>query len=150
MKELKAKLHQYCLDRINQQIANAQHAMEEAQKAANDETKSSAGDKFETGRAMMQRERDKNARQLSQSKALALELQQIQMDKNYTTIQQGSIIKTDKGIFYFAIGFGKVSLDDTSYFIISLKSPLGKLFHHKKVGDTVMFNKLSYYIETIE
>ena len=46
--------------------------MANAQESANAEEKSSAGDKYETGRAMMQIERDKAAQQLNESMKLEI------------------------------------------------------------------------------
>jgi len=50
---------------IDQRIDAAKKAIGEAQASANEETKSSAGDKYETGRAMMQLAIEQNSTQLA-------------------------------------------------------------------------------------
>ena len=50
----KDELYKKCVQIIENQILLAQQGIENAQQAANEETKSSAGDKYETTRAMMQ------------------------------------------------------------------------------------------------
>ena len=47
---LKQQLYSLCLKQIEQKISNAQSAIDSATESANDDTKSSAGDKHETGR----------------------------------------------------------------------------------------------------
>src|SRR6202000_329842 len=63
----KSKLKKWGLDLISQRIATANDAMQQAQQAANSEEKSSAGDKYETGRAMGHLQKDMHARQLAES-----------------------------------------------------------------------------------
>ena len=46
------KLKNFALDLIGQRMTTAKEAMQQAQESANSEEKSSAGDKYETGRAM--------------------------------------------------------------------------------------------------
>jgi sortase (surface protein transpeptidase) len=56
---LKTRLHSLCVSYVGQRIETAQRAIAIAQASANEETKSSAGDKYETGRAMAQLEIEK-------------------------------------------------------------------------------------------
>lgn len=83
-------------------------AIEHAQLAANEETKSSAGDKYETGRAMMQLEIEKQSVQLAEAMKLKHVLSQINPEKTTETIQSGSLVFTDQGNFYISISAGKL------------------------------------------
>jgi hypothetical protein len=74
---VKSKLLAMCIEYVEQRISSATTAMQNAQEAANEEGKSSAGDKYETGRAMMQIERDQAAAQLDESLKLKRTLHQI-------------------------------------------------------------------------
>jgi hypothetical protein len=65
--DIKIKLYQYCVEFIDKRIAGAREAIQIAQDSANEETKSSAGDKYETGRAMAQLEIEKNTTQLEEA-----------------------------------------------------------------------------------
>jgi hypothetical protein len=47
-----------CIALLEKRLAISQLAMDQAQESANSDDKSSAGDKYETGRAMGQRDRD--------------------------------------------------------------------------------------------
>ena len=59
-----------CHEVIDQKLLLAKQTMEMAQESANEENKSSVGDKYETGRAMAQQERDKAAVQLTELQKL--------------------------------------------------------------------------------
>ena len=56
---LKQNIYSQCLLILNQKIEELNSALATATESANNETKSSAGDKHETARAMMQLEQEK-------------------------------------------------------------------------------------------
>ena len=71
----KNKLKEFCQSLIAQRIDAVKININQAQEAANNEEKSSAGDKYETSRAMNQLERDMHSRQMAESiKELATSL----------------------------------------------------------------------------
>ena len=61
---IKHLLHQQCIAYVQKRLQEAEHAFRDAEQAANDDTKSSAGDKYETGREMMQQEKNRITAQL--------------------------------------------------------------------------------------
>ncbi|NCX96324.1 MAG: 3-oxoacyl-ACP synthase, partial [Chitinophagia bacterium] len=58
--DIKERLYLLCHDYIANRATQLKQNIAEAQEAANDDTKSSAGDKFEVGREIMQQEIDMN------------------------------------------------------------------------------------------
>jgi acyl-CoA thioesterase len=101
---------------------------DQAQEAANSEEKSSAGDKYETSRAMNQIERDNYAHQLS----VAIEdmnlLQTIDSDRLYEQADNGAVIcSTDKSIYFIASGIGIVQFEDDKVIVLSPKAPLAQM-----------------------
>lgn len=143
---IKQQLFQQCEAYVAQKIATAKKGMQDAQNAANNETKSSVGDKYETGRAMMHLEKNKYAIQLGEAIQLKQQLSEINPNKNGEIVENSSLIKTNKGNFFIAISLGKVELDAEKYFVISLASPLGKALYQAKKGDTVPFRNMKYQI----
>jgi transcription elongation GreA/GreB family factor len=103
------------------------------------ETKSSAGDKHETGRAMIQLEMEKASQQLSEVQLMQEVLQRIDIKKLNKKACLGSLIKTTTGIYFLAISVGQVKVENTIYFIVSSLSPIGKQLLGKEVGDTLLF-----------
>ena len=139
MSTFKTTLHQACLARIDQSIAAATQAMEDAQNSANQETKSSVGDKYETGRAMMQLEKDKFAQQLAQSQELRLQLEQLNPLSTYPAIQLGSLLRSNEGYYYLAVSLGKIIHEGKAVYVLSTAAPLGQVLLGKKLGDKIPF-----------
>ena len=71
------------------------------QESLDSETKSSAGDKYETGRAMVQIELEKNQAQYNKFLKLKNELKQIDPIVIKSKIEYGSIVVTNNGNFFF-------------------------------------------------
>jgi len=141
---MKQTLLDQCRQYVQQRIDTARQAMEEAQASANSEEKSSAGDKYETGRAMAQLERDRHAQLLAEARKLENELLRLNVDKSYATAQPGSLVSTDRGYFFISISAGKLTVDGTTYFAVSPASPIAALLMGCRAGDTILFNKLTY------
>jgi transcription elongation GreA/GreB family factor len=112
-------------------------AISEAQEAANSDTKSSAGDKFETGRESMQQEIDLNLTRMSElnKQKQALELP-IPAQKSRVVLP-GSVVHTNNGNYYIAISAKQLKVENTSYYAISIASPIGEKLSGRKVGDTL-------------
>lgn len=140
MSHLKEQLWLQCMQIVEQRLATAQQAMDAAQESANQEEKSSAGDKYETGRAMAQLERDKAAMQVEENKKMLTILNQIGHHSSTETVTLGSIVVTDRNNFYVSIGAGKLEIGGESYVAISTQSPIGQLLLHKCAGEFFSFN----------
>ena len=119
------------------------------QASANQETKSSAGDKYETGRAMAQQEIDMARQQIHQTEKLLAVLQNIVERKSIVAIP-GSLVTTSGGIFYLAISIGKITHGSSDYFIVSADSPIGSLLMGKRSGDRFTRNGNEYIVHSIE
>jgi len=113
--------------------------MDAAQESANQEEKSSAGDKYETGRAMAQIARDQAAQQLDEALKLKKAMDQIGQSTSVIKAGMGSLVITDKNNFYISISAGKLNEDGKEYFAISPSSPIGKLLLNRSVQDIIMF-----------
>lgn len=113
------------------------------------ESKSTAGDKHETGRAMLQLEREKLGTQLKQSEEIVLQLKRIDPNFSSKTVQIGSYIKTNKASYFICAPLGKLAYKNSEFFAISIHSPIGKLLLGKSINDTIAFNGTSQTIITI-
>jgi hypothetical protein len=149
MNDLKKELHKLCINYVQKRIDTAVQAINATQQAANDETKSSAGDKYETGRAMMQQETDRNQAQLNEANKLMVALNHINTATAFKTAETGSLVITNNGKFYIAISAGTLMLNGESYFAVSSASPIGLKLKTQKVGDEFGLNGKIYRIENI-
>lgn len=120
------------VDAIRAYIAATLHAR-------NSDTKSSAGDKHEVGRAMIQQELDQQEAQLAKLHGLQQELERVPMDRVYERAAFGSLVTTDHGIYFIAIGMGLIDLGREECYVISLASPAGQALKDSRVGEAVTF-----------
>ncbi|WP_420580274.1 GreA/GreB family elongation factor [Reichenbachiella sp.] len=145
----KQKVHAACLDVLAQKIIIARKGMEEAQASANNETKSSAGDKYETGRAMSQRERDLHARQLAELLNMKKALTSIDPDKLNSKVELGALVETENSCFYISASLGAIEIEARKFMAISAISPIAQAMLDKKVGDTFAWMKQNKKILSI-
>ena len=149
MTDLKKELHSLCVKYVQERIDEAMFAINATQQAANEETKSSAGDKYETGRAMMQQETDRNQAQLNEAKKLMVALNHISWNGMSKTVEAGSLVITGNGKFYIAISAGTLIFNGDTFFAISPASPIGLKLKGLKAGDEISLNGKNYKIESI-
>ncbi len=147
---MKEKIFNHCIKTIEKQIENFRNAVNTAQHSANEEGKSSMGDKYETGRSMMQLEIEKNAIQLDQSLKELEYVKKLKEVHNKEFIVQGSLVTTNLGVYYLATGIGVVKLDEQTFYVVSQDSPIGLILKGKKIGDSFSFNERKFNIENID
>ena len=147
--DIKKQLFQACIDYVQGRIAAAKQAIDDAQAASEDETKSSAGDKYETGREMMQQVTDRNMAQLNEANKLKVQLSQIRPEHSSETAETGSLVVTDNGKFYIAISAGSIKIDTETYFAVSPASPVGLKLKGLKVGNKFSLNEKHYLIKEV-
>ncbi|MFA4868200.1 MAG: 3-oxoacyl-ACP synthase [Pedobacter sp.] len=145
----KEHLYQLCLNFIEQRIQTAETALAQAREASNDDTKSSAGDKYETSREMMQQDIDRNKRLLIDAEENRKVLEAIGHAVPSDTIRGGSLVNTNQGIFYISISAGQLQTEGKTVFAISAASPIGKLMLGKKSKDSFSFNGKTYTIQEV-
>lgn len=136
----KDQLKQYCHALIEQRIAAAKAAIANAQQAANSEEKSSAGDKYETGRAMGHLEKDMYARQLAENIKELAGLDAVNSHIICDHFSSGAFIQCGDVSFFVAAGLGKQTVNGQVIFFLSPHAPLSKTLQHRKKGDKFLFN----------
>ncbi len=141
--QVKQRLLDHCRQYVHQRLDTVTRALEEVRQAVNEETKSSAGDKHETGRAMMQLEQEKLALQLVEVQQLQQVLERIQLEGLPPGIGEGSLVLTGQGNYFIAISAGKLELGGRRYYLISLASPIGAALSNRKAGETISFREQS-------
>lgn len=149
MHELKGILYKLCLNFIEERIQTAETALRQAREASNDDTKSSAGDKYETSREMMQQDIDRNKRLLMDAEENQRLLLSIKDSPASEVTRNGSLVVTDQGIFYLSISAGQLRFEDKTYFAVSSASPIGKMLLGKGKGDKFDFNSRKYLVKEV-
>ncbi len=146
----KPAIIQFIRARLKALAETCKAEMQQAQADANSEEKSSAGDKYETARAMGQNQRDLFARRLD---AALLELAVFDALSNLAPsdrIQAGNLVKAGNHYFFVGSGLGPLSLPSVEKLICtSTDSPLGKILIGKKPGDEFQFARQILFIEKV-
>ena len=136
----KVVVHASTLIALSNKIASLQEILDDTYKSTLDDSKSSAGDKHETSIAMVQLEQEKLTNQLNELLKQQRILLSINPTSRHQLIQLGSLVETKQAWYYFSIGIGLISMENTAIFAINPDSPLGQLMMMKKSGESVTFN----------
>ena len=127
-----SELNKQLLRKLTYLKTNLKQAIE----SRNSDTKSSAGDKFETSREMAQIEIHKIEIEISKTQQFITDL--------FSKVTQ--LIITDKGAFLISIPFGKLILNDEKIFCISKNAPITKHLITTKKNYYFFYNDMKYNI----
>jgi hypothetical protein len=147
---MKATILTYVKTYLDQRMQTSLDAMNAAQESANGESKSSAGDKYETSRAMGHLDRDMHARMYQQTREERKLVERIDESIIFKKGALGAFISTSMGDFFLSVSIGQVKIDEKPIMIISPQSPIGALLMGKMVGDKFNFRGKEAEILAIE
>jgi len=133
--------------KITDKIRYFENLIAETRASSND-TKSSMGDKYETGREMLQQEINNLQRQLNETLNQQAVLQKITSDPS-EKVQNGALVKTNKGLFYISASLGEIVFEKEKIMTVSAESPLVKMMYGKKAGESFTINSVHQHIENI-
>lgn len=146
---LKQAAYDYAADFVKQKVQALNIRIDEVVEALNAETKSSAGDKHETGRAMLQLEREKLGNQLLEVEKMTRVLDKVPWKLKKDKIGLGSLVETDRANYFISISAGKFQSDEVEIFCISVSTPIGKQLTGKAVGESIHFNGITQKILSV-
>ncbi|WP_374446576.1 hypothetical protein [Epilithonimonas sp.] len=143
----KSYLLQIIKTKLSEKIQNFEKLIAET-RASNNDTKSSMGDKYETGREMLQQEINNLQVQLNEV------LNQLNFLKTFLIkpcdkAEKGAIVKTEKGLFFISVSLGEITFENQKIICISPESPLAKAIHGKRKNEVFTINNINQKIENI-
>ena len=124
--------------KLSEKIETLERLISET-RASNNETKSSMGDKYETSREMVQQQINTLQLQLNENRRAHTFLITLNVNP-HQIIGVGSLVETDKGLFYIAVSCGEIIYEGKKIFVISPESPLGTSLLGKKKNDQITLN----------
>ena len=145
-KKIKSQLYSLCLEFVDHRFQSIQNTINEIQISLTSETKSSAGDKHETGRAMLQLEREKAGNQLAEIQKVKEALSKIDILKTSKSIGLGSVVYTSQANYFISISAGGLKVGNDSFYAISPNTPIGSLLIGKNVGNQIEFRNENFII----
>jgi hypothetical protein len=150
VKELKSALLQQCVQVVEKRYLKIKQTIADIEESLLEETSSSAGDKHETGRAMLQIDRENAGKQLQEIENLQGLVKKIDIKASSDYVRLGSLVYTNQGTYFISISIGAVLISKTNYFCVALHSPIGDLLSGKKKGDSFSFNEKEYSISSVK
>lgn len=136
----KTKVHSTAIALIRSKLDGIQKDFDALQESLLSQTKSSAGDKHETGRAMAQLEQEKLSRRLSEMGKTMEGLRKIDPSETPEAIGFGSLVLTDRGYFFVSVGIGQVDINGVGVFCITAGSPLGQKLLGRSSNEVIQLN----------
>jgi hypothetical protein len=144
----KQKLFSACITLLDEKINALYTALNDLTAGAETDSKSSAGDKHETSRAMMQLEHENISRQLDGLLKEKNKLTVIDIGRSMQ-ITAGSLLKTNHGYIFLSVAMGKVTVDSEDVLTLSPQSPLGNKLLGHVAGESVEMNGIQYVIREV-
>jgi transcription elongation GreA/GreB family factor len=146
---MKEKILDLCKNELDAKKVEISKEIASIMESIGSDTKSSAGDKYETGREMMNQEKDKLQSQLVNINRQLGTLHQINAFEKYDTVNFGALVKTSMAIYFISISYGKMTIDGEEVFLISAITPLAQQMIGKKAGDKIDWNGKEILIKDI-
>ncbi len=135
----KSEIYAACIQQQQQKLKELQNAIDKVQESIVGEDNSTAGNKFETARAMGQEELDRLNQTMNHAIRDMNILNQIDSEKPCDSAQLGALIETTRKKMYMSVGLGKITLDKETVFAISASSPIGQQLMGLEAGEMVSF-----------
>lgn len=137
--DIKEVAFAYCSAFVAERLERLHQQIKEISDALTSETKSSAGDKHETGRAMLQLEREKLGAQLAEAEKMQALLHKVPRNKAFTSVGLGALVISNDNAYYIAVSAGETTHENKKVYCISPATPIGKLVMGKEAGDSFTF-----------
>lgn len=147
---LREQLIDYCRSYVENRLSRLRASIKDLENDLSNETKSSAGDKYETSREMINAEIDNLGKQLQQYQKLKGIIQLAENRKSSENIQLGSVIKTTQANYFLLIPVGEIKIDKQKFYGIGINSPIGKLLLGKSTGERFHFQQQDIEIEKVD
>ncbi len=144
----KEKLLEGCINVIDGKLETIQKAIDGYKQDLLSESKSSAGDKHETGRAMLQLEMEKLGQQYQTVLVQKHALQKIDIAPK-EIIQIGALVLANGVCYFLATSIGQVTVEEKTVMVVSANSPIGKQLLGKQKGDALVFNGTKISIDEV-
>lgn len=138
IRDFKAQLKKEALRSLHENLSDLNAQLSALQEASSEETKSSAGDKYETGRESIRQSRNLLEKQLQTIRQWESKIQQIPVEP-VPDIREGALILLDLGWVWVSVSFGRVVVQSSEIQGVSVASPLILAMNGKMKGDVVSF-----------
>ncbi len=138
--KIKQQLHLKCQELLQNRLRIVEKSMNDIYNNLESETKSTAGDKHETGRAMLHLEREKLGHQLAIINNQLQVFNKINLEAQISRVVLGSLVYTTQANYFISVSMGELKAGKIRAYAISPMSPVGQALMLKAVDETVFYN----------
>ena len=138
--KIKQQLHLKCQELLQNRLRIVEKSMNDIYNNLESETKSTAGDKHETGRAMLHLEREKLGHQLAIINNQLQVFNKINLEAQISRVVLGSLVYTTQANYFISVSMGELKAGKIRAYAISAMSPVGQALMLKAVDETVFYN----------
>lgn len=146
MQNLKSKIVNQYQTLLQDKIDIYQDLIDSLTEDAQNDAKSSAGDKHETTLSKLHIEQEKIANKLKEALEQQVILSKLDCEQISDNVVLGSLVKTNHLTVLVATALPKITVDNQTIFAISPQSPLGVQMMHKTIKSEFMVNNVAYKI----
>ncbi|GGD25782.1 hypothetical protein [Flavobacterium orientale] len=146
---MKQQIIQHYNQYLNDRITSLREMIVGLTEDSKNDAKGSAGDKHETGLAMMHLEQEKLNQKLSEVLATQHKFLKIDYTISSNQVVLGSLVQANDTFFLMAVALPKIEVEGKSVFGMSPQSPLGELFMGREINESITFNGKNYSIISI-
>jgi hypothetical protein len=144
----KSEIKKQLLSAIGAKAKEVQARMADLRSDLNSESKSTSGDKHETGRAMIQMEMENLGKQSEIWNQMYSQATTISESDSFR-IELGSLFKMDAVWYFVSVSFGKLIIEENMVMCISPTSPLSQTILGISEHSNFVFNQTQRTIEQI-
>ena len=129
---------------------SARLALDELSSSLSKETKSTAGDKHETGRAMVQREMEQAGERLARCEAMQSAFVRLDMRRVRSEVVPGAVLLSGDARLLIGVGFGPFEVPELGRFqAISADAPIAQALAGSRVGEWREFRGRRWTVESL-
>ncbi len=136
------------INELSEKVFTLKKDIQSLVRDSSENSRPTSGDKHEVGLEMSMGELDRLSGQLDSYKRQLSELELMNLSLK-TKVGPGSIIQTNRGLFFISVAYGLVKLEKVTIFCLSPKSPLARALSGSEEGDSIILNGLEYSILSV-
>jgi len=147
---MKQQIIQHYNHYLNDRINSLREMIVDLTEDSLNDAKGSAGDKHETGLAMMHLEQEKLNRKLQEVVDIQSKFLKIDYSIVSNQVILGSLVSANETYFLISVSLPKIEIEGKNIFAVSPEAPLAQKMLGAVLGDVITVNQIDYLIRSIE
>ena len=147
---MKQQIIQHYNHYLNDRINSLREMIVDLTEDSLNDAKGSAGDKHETGLAMMHLEQEKLNRKLQEVVDIQSKFLKIDYSIVSNQVILGSLVSANDTYFLISVSLPKIEIERKNIFAVSPEAPLAQKMLGAVLGDVITVNQIDYLIRSIE